>query len=370
MTNIIKLLNQSPYEFYFLVVDKFLDIKIPKLKLFQSVYSPDLQIKNSGQLLSLPETISLIQNQSKKNKKIPAIIPFKPSAKIEFICKKYHWHLIGNPTNLSRALEDKVKFFQLCQKENISTVPAAIDHLTKINFLKYQQIFGQDLVIQSHFGWAGNSTFLVTNFNQIKPELLNTIVKYAPFLSGYSLLNNCCLTKYGLIQSPPALQYTGLNPFTQNPFATVGRQWPSYAPKNILNQVNSITKSFSVLLSKLQYKGWFGLDFIVHRDTVYLSECNPRLTASFAFYTKIEERNHILPLFYLHLAELLNLSYKLNYKNEISRFENSKISGSELVLRDKNNYQIKKINRFFPFSKQTNPIIISKTVCNQLINEK
>lgn len=364
--NITDLINQSSFDIYFLVVDKFLDINVPKLKNFESLYSPDKKIKNSGRLLSQTAIVNHILQKSKRTKRQVAIVPFKPSAKLEFLCKKHNWLLAANKTHLNRLLEDKLKFSPLCEKENIPVIPFKIDLLSEENFLKYQQLFGKTLVIQTHFGWAGNSTFFADNFSQIDQNLTNTSVKFSPYFKGYSLLNNCCLIKHCLLQSPPALQYTGLKPLTQNPFTTVGRQWPSMASLSILKQIKLITEKFTEILKRLDYKGWFGLDFIVHKDKVFLSECNPRLTASFAFYTKIEERDHLTPLFYYHLAEFLNLNYQIDPANEASRFESS-LSGSELVLRDENNRQIKKINRFFPFSNKTDPINIDQRIIDKLI---
>jgi len=163
------------------------------------------------------------------------------------------------------------------------------------------------------------------------------------------------LTRYSLIQSPPALQYTGIQPFTANPFATVGRQWPSFTPKHIQDQVFSITQSVSLILSKLNYRGFFGLDFLVDQDRVLLLECNPRLTASFAFYTQLELQAKLEPLFFYHLAEFLNL----DYPKPADRFNVQAISGSELTPKDIHGKTIKQLHWPYPLVK--NPAEIDLT---------
>lgn len=361
--NLETIINESSYIFFFLVVDKFLDINIPEIKNFEKIYLSDYSStveKNSGKLLSNPKVIDYILKKSEETKLIPVIIPFKPSAKIDFLCKKHNWILASNPAILNRFLEDKIKFAQLCKKNRLSTIPFSIDIFSQKNFLKYQKKYHQKLVIQTHFGWAGNSTFSSESWDEIKDKISpGILVKFSPFIeSSYSLLNNCCLTKFGLIQSPPALQYTGIIPYTSNPFTTVGRQWPSMAPKRIIKKINKISQKFGTILQKNNYKGFFGLDFLVYKNKVFLLECNPRLTASFGFYTKIEQQQNITPLFYFHLAEFLKLDYKINLKNEKSRFNNQKIVGSELTPRDKNNHTIKKLQFDYPLSKTTNPISI------------
>lgn len=366
--NLETIINDSHYSFYFLVVDKFLDINLPQIKNFHKIYLSDyssIKVKNSGKLLNNQKVIDYIKSTS--SSLIPAIIPFKPSAKIDFLCKKYNWINVSNPAPINRFLEDKIKFAKLCRKYKLPMIPFAIGNFNQKNFLKYQKLYGQKLVLQTHFGWAGNSTFSASSWDEIKDKISpEVITKYSPFInSSYSLLNNCCLTKFGLIQSPPALQYTGIKPFTQNPFTTVGRQWPSFAPSKIIKKINIITKDFSKVLEEIGYKGFFGLDFLIDQDKVFLLECNPRLTASFDFYTRLELGQKITPLFYFHLAEFLKLDYQIDIKLEQKRFDNKKIIGSELTPKNKNNNSCQKLNFFYPLSKTTNPISIPKD-----LNEK
>ena len=362
------IINNSPYVFYFLVVDKFLDIDLPQLKNFHKIYLsdyPSIKIKNSGKLLDCPEVIKYIKSNC--GSLTPAIIPFKPSAKIDFVCKKNNWVNVSNPSPINRFLEDKIKFAKLCQKYHLPTIPFSIDTFNQKNFLKYQHLYGQNLVLQTHFGWAGNSTFSASSWKKIEKKIFpNTVVKFSPLINfSYSLLNNCCLTKFGLIQSPPALQYTGIKPFTKNKFTTVGRQWPSFAPPKIIKNINKISEDFGQIIKEIGYKGFFGLDFLISNDKVFLLECNPRLTASFSFYTKIEQNQKLTPLFYFHLAEFLKLNYQINLKLEQGRFNNKNIIGSEITPKNKKNYTCKKLNFFYPLSKTTNPISIPSN-----LNEK
>jgi predicted ATP-grasp superfamily ATP-dependent carboligase len=343
MNNLTNLINQSNYKIIFLCVDKFLDIKLPHLNNFYCLQAPP-HIKNSGQLLA-----SQIKEIQKNHQAPIAIMPFKPSAKIDFLAKKHNFKVIANDFKLNRFLEDKIEFYKFCKKYRLPTIVSSIDKFNQKNFAKYSQ--GKTIVIQSHFGWAGNSTFSSNNFKDIKNKILpNTIVKYSPLLSGYSITNNCCLTRFGLIQSPPALQYTGLKPYTDNPFTTVGRQWPAFISPKISKKIKQLTNKFGKIIKKMNYKGYFGLDFFVTDNKVYLLECNPRLTASFAFYHQLEEKEKINSLIYFHILEFLDIKYKINIKQEQKRFDNKSIIGSEIIKRNKDNKAIKKINKFTPLT--------------------
>lgn len=364
MPNLLKTINSSRFDYYFLVVDEFLNINLDQLTNFISISPKKLNLilnqKNSGQLLSHPSTIEFINQHSRQTGHQPAIIPFKPSAKIDLLCQKNNWLLISNSTPLNRILEDKIKFPSLCQQYHLPLIPYLILPFSQKNYQQAQLQFSSKMVAQTHFGWAGNSSFLTSNWNDISSKIHpNTIVKFTPYLPGYSLINNCCLTSRGLIQSPPGLQYTGLKPLTQNLLATVGRQWPCQSPLYIQNQVKKITEDFSTLLQDQHYRGFFGLDFLISQDQVYLLECNPRLTASFAFYTQIEFNCGITPLFLFHLAEFSNLPFE---NLETNRFSNPQIVGSEITLKNTNGATINKYHDFIPFSSKNNPVSIDSAV--------
>jgi len=236
------LLKKSGFNFFFLVVDKFLDINLPQLPNFKTLSQENLTIKNSGFLLSQKN----IQDQIKSAPN-PVIIPFKPSAKIEILCQKNNWLLAANPAKTNRLLEDKIKFFDLCTQENIPIVPGFTAPFSKSSFEEAQQKYGHSLITQTHFGWAGNSTHNFDNYESAQKIIpKDSLTKFSPYLTGYSLLNNCCLTRHGLLQSPPALQFTGLKEFTQNPFATVGRQWPSTAPPIFKKKLKLLPLNFQI----------------------------------------------------------------------------------------------------------------------------
>jgi predicted ATP-grasp superfamily ATP-dependent carboligase len=369
--NLSQKLIQSNYDFYFLVVDEFLDIKLPEITNLYSLTPAQFQIdiiKNSGVFLSQQKVINHIKNNSLRSGNQPAIIPFKPSAKIDKICQQNNWLLVANKSHINRLLEDKIKFSRICDDFCIPTIPHLVFELTPENFQKAINQFGNSLVVQTHFGWAGNSTFFTKSWGDIIGKVpAGIIVKISPFLEGYSLLNNCCVYQHVNIQSPTALQYTGFKKLTLNPFATVGRQWPSNAPITVLDQVNSITEQFYKILVKYDYRGFYGLDFFVSNEQVYLLECNPRLTASFAFYTQIELQQALTPLFYYHLAEFADIRSDTSEDYLSLRRTNSNLIGSEITLKSTSGATIKKYNDFIPFVSSPNATSIPGEILSKIL---
>ena len=389
--NLIETFNQSPYVFYYLNIDQYLDIEMDQLNNFVPVYAfknpqtsklknknkdyfcleengQKIEIKNSAYLLKQDKVLNFIKIHSQSKNLKPVIIPFKPSSKIDKICQENNWIYAAISSSLNRQLEDKINFSELCVQNNIPIISSTIDKFNQENVEKYlKNLNGNKLIIQGRFAWAGKKTFIAQNWSDIKDKIEEgTTVKYSPYLPGYSLTNNCVLTKTGLIQSPPALQYNNIPALSSNPFSTVGRQWPAYIPEDIKEKVKEITKSLSKLIDSLDYKGFFGLDFLVHQDQIFLLECNPRLTASTDLYSQIEFKNNINPLFLFHILSFLDLNFDINLEKENKRFYNDQIIGSEITKKDPQGNTVKRYREFIPFTKTCYPIEIDPQIIEKI----
>lgn len=329
-----KIINQSGFSIFFPVIDPFLNLDLPQLKNLYILKNQKDKHKNSSSLLNDSLTISHINKICQQTNTKAAIMPFKPSSKIEFICRQNNWSLISNPRKLNIALEDKISFAKLCQKHKLKTLPFYIDKLSPDNIRKYQRkLKSSQLIIQTKTGWAGNSTFLVKEANSL-PLPTETLVKITPFRQGQTIILNGCIYKNKLILSPPALQLN--NPkHSSNMFATTGRSWPAKLDRKTLKQIKKIAKKTKKMLKKLNYQGFLGLDFLVdNTKTVYLLEINPRLTASFNFYTHLEQKNNYIPLLYFHISQFLHLNLNANFKKELARFSSKQISGTQISIRN------------------------------------
>jgi formate-dependent phosphoribosylglycinamide formyltransferase (GAR transformylase) len=141
------------------------------------------------------------------------------------------------------------------------------------------------------------------------------------------------------------------------------------APLDIQNQVKQITTDFAKIIQSLSYKGFFGLDFLISNNQIYLLECNPRLTASFAFYTQIEINQNLNPLFLFHLSSFINLPSVPTSQETQSLLNSSEIIGSEITLKNHDSQTIKKYHDFTAFTQKLDPITIPQNIIN-LLHEK
>ncbi len=268
--------------------------------------------RNSGHLLAHPLVQNFINHHA--NSRQPRVAYFKPSLKIDMILAKKHWFGVGNPAALAHKLEDKIYFWQLLKKQKW---PFAIAGLTaELGKLNYKQLVKRlrgPFVLQLRQGWAGRTTFLVKTakqFNQLQHKMPKKRVKITKFIDGLTVTNNAVVTIGGqVLQSFPAWQLTGQRSLCGlgKEMATCGRVWQEDFDHAVKEQIFIITRKVGSLLARENFRGFFGLDFLVGKNgLVYLQELNPRLTASAAFYTLMELKAQASPLLAYHYQAFLN----------------------------------------------------------------
>lgn len=341
--NLGQLLNQLPYSYYYPQADQFLELNLP-LANFHSLPLPPGLPPNSGQILS----------HFTPPPSPTAILPFKPSAKIEHICRRNQWLLLASSAQTNRLLEDKHQFTTLAQKHQLPLIPHLLGPLSPDLITRATTSFGPDLVIQTHFGWAGLSTYA---YHPKSPPNIPpaTPVKIMPLLTGTTLTNNCARTRWGTIIGPPALQINGLPALSRNPFATTGRQWPSSLPPSLVSNLFKLAHRVDQFLADFQFRGFYGVDYFIAQDQIYILEINPRLTASVNFYTQLELKNNIVPTIYWHMAEFLGLPLPQT-KFDFGSYYYHPLSGAEITPKSDSGKTIKKIWLDHPLSRQFPPV--------------
>jgi len=289
--------------------------------------------KNSAALLGHPLTLEFIEKT--KGQHTPAILYFKPQSRIDRLIKEKKWQALNNPASLQRKIENKFRLQKICQKLKIPHPSSKIQNLNLENTERLFKLYSSPLIIQSAHGWAGNNTFLLTNNKNLKKHpLFNQKVKISQYIPGLTLINNAVVTKHGTIQSPPALQFTGLPGLTPTTLGTCGRQWPAPIEEKTRKKIIKITEKIGDYLHQINYKGFFGLDFQLSKNKdLFLIEINPRLTASFSFYTHLELQKNLTPLLLFHILSHLDSPYEIDIKKEQKRADNLKIIGSELTQK-------------------------------------
>jgi hypothetical protein len=143
-------------------------------------------------------------------------------------------------------------------------------------------------------------------------------------------------------------QITGLAPFTDQPFSTIGNDWS--LPNKLLSdeqkrQYHEIATAVGLRLSACGWKGLFGIDVVLDESTgkLYLIEINARQPASTTYESMLQGAKNkaqwnngtmeTLTTFEAHLATLLDLDLDLDL--ELITID----TGAQIILRVQNHVQ-------------------------------
>lgn len=292
----------------------------------------NLIFRNSGFILENELVLDFIKVKSEGKR--PNILYFKPQKKIDILSEKHNFNLIGNSTEINNFFEDKILFFELCQKNNIKTPPSEVGFFSEMRYCSLQKKYSEKIVIQFGKGWAGNSTFFINNekdFQSLQSKYLNKKIKVSKFIKGKTFLNNATIFGRKIFSSKPAIQIKAEEELTSTQAGTGGRQWKEENDNEIVKKIDELTQQTGKALSDLGYKGFFGLDFIFDEISgeIFVSECNARFTASAPFYSQLEMESNIFPLIGFHILEFLD-----SPSTPDKIFQRADLVGGEIIARN------------------------------------
>ncbi|PIQ92424.1 MAG: hypothetical protein COV70_00635 [Parcubacteria group bacterium CG11_big_fil_rev_8_21_14_0_20_39_22] len=297
-------------EGYFIVTNDTPDGRAIKEKAVENV----LLIKRSENE-NLISTDKLIEHPQTKKflKKIGAnsITVFKNDSQIEKSARNVGVKILNPSADMAQKIEDKIS--------QVKWLGESARFLPKheIRTLKDIKWDGKPFIIQFNHSYAGEGTHLIENeriLNQFSEKFPNREIRKAKIIHGPVFTSNHAVTSNGVVHGNISYQITGLSPFTDNPFATVGNDFG--LPKMILSKeqiskYREIAKEIGDKLSKEGYKGLFGIDIIMEEKSckLYLLEINSRQTTNATFESGLQEHNNPgkLTIGQAHLMALLDI---------------------------------------------------------------
>ena len=164
---------------------------------------------------------------------------------------------IENKITLTDWLEDLAKYLPPY------TIAAAKDLIWK----------KEPMIIQWAHGHTGDGTILVNNATELQAlqqKFPDRVARASAYANGPSFTLNVVVTDKGeLALGNISYQITGLFPFTENAFSTVGNDWS--LPHSLLNEreVETIHTIAREVAGKMATDGWhglFGIDLIKDED--------------------------------------------------------------------------------------------------------
>jgi predicted ATP-grasp superfamily ATP-dependent carboligase len=273
-------------------------------------------MSGTGTLLDDPQTAELVDRTTASTGERPNIMIFKNTARIEPIARARDWKLINPPAATSEKVENKIsQVMWLGSLER--SLPAH-----KLDFTKNIEWTGTPFVLQWAHGHTGGGTILITDDVQLTdlkhkfPERRTRITEY---IEGPSFTLNVVVTPTDILPSSVSYQITGLKPFTDAPFATIGNDWGladrllTAADRAV---IADLARELGAKMQQEQWRGLFGIDIIKETKTgkIYLIELNARQPASTTYESHLQsalraaglpEASTGMTTFEAHVAALL-----------------------------------------------------------------
>jgi predicted ATP-grasp superfamily ATP-dependent carboligase len=266
---------------------------------------------DTGELLAHSQTKNII-------KKDDFVLVFKNNALIEAQCKKNNWKLLNPDPKLADKVESKISQVKWLGSLAKYLPPHKIDVCGNIQWTS------KPFILQFNHSHTGSGTFFIDSekkLNDLKSKFAKRDVRITDFVRGPVFTNNNAVWGNKILTGNISYQITGLPPFTDNKFATIGNDWA--LPHKILSkkqilEYKRIATEIGKKLKKDGWKGLYGVDIIVDEKSkqVYLLEINARQPASTTCESLLQKLNKKLDIstFEAHLAGLLGVKpgkYKL-----------------------------------------------------------
>lgn len=280
-------------------------------KLLSKRYSNIILIRATSQLdtrelLELKKTKSLI-------KKGDFVVVFKNTPQIEKICKNHNWNLLNPKAEISSRVEEKISQITWLGPLSKYLPKHKIDICKNINWR------WKNFIIQFNHSHTGSGTILVDSkekLEEIKNKFPMREARVVEYIKGPLFTNNNVVWGDKIMVGNINYQITGLSPFTDNHFATIGNDWAlphKILSKEQIKEYKKIVLAVGKRLKKDGWKGLFGVDIIVDENTkkLYLIEINARQPASTTFESILQAqsktKSKLITTFQAHLGSLFEL---------------------------------------------------------------
>ncbi|MDE2038221.1 MAG: ATP-grasp domain-containing protein [Patescibacteria group bacterium] len=274
------------------------------------VDAPDGAALGTAELIRHPETEKLVGELERSGTQ-PSILVFKNTARIEPLIREKGWRLLNPPAAASERIENKVSQVQWLGELERRLPPH------RLQFMKSVEWRGEPFIVQWAHGHTGAGTILVDSEEALRPlkeRFPERRARIARYIDGPSFTVNVVVSPESIEAAGISYQITGLAPFTDSPFTTVGNDWGVVGSLLTGADVDAVRTLVGDLGAKMRAESWrglFGIDLIKDRSSgeLRLIEVNARQPASATFESSLQEAERAkgadgLTTFEAHIAAL------------------------------------------------------------------
>jgi predicted ATP-grasp superfamily ATP-dependent carboligase len=276
--------------------------------------NPAQELLSTGDLIKDPKMKEVVEAAAQAGAK-PHILVFKNTARIEPLVQERGWTLLNPPAAVSEKIENKIS--------QISWLGNLVKYLPphRLEYMKNVPFEGTPFITQWAHGHTGTGTTLINSEAELKalqakfPERRTRVTEY---IQGPSFTVNVIATPDKTLPGSVSYQITGLAPFTDNGFSTVGNDWgvtSKILSSKDVGLLEEIVMDVGNKMRRDNWRGLFGIDFIkdTKNNRIYLIEINARQAASSPFESDLQKEQRAkgvdgMTVFEGHLAALLGQS--------------------------------------------------------------
>jgi len=279
---------------------------------------------DTHELLNHPTTQKFVEQNCPDKK--PHILVFKNTSVIEKICTEKNWHLLNPSAALSQKVEEKISQVEWLGDLANLLPPHKIDIAKNISF------DGTPFILQFNRAHTGMGTHLIESNEELETlqqKFPDRPVRITKFIQGPMFTNNNVVTPNKILLGNINYQITGLSPFTDQPFSTIGNDWGLphiLLTDKLKKQYETIANAVGEKLRASGWKGLFGIDVILDQQEqkLYLIEINARQPASTTYESQLQKES--LTTFEAHLLALLGQPIE----NELTQIS----EGAQIIIRN------------------------------------
>jgi predicted ATP-grasp superfamily ATP-dependent carboligase len=238
------------------------------------------------------------------------VLVFKNTKQIEEMAEAKGLNLLNPSAELAEKIENKITQVSLLGDLAEILPPHHITLVKKIT----KETSGVVQWAHSHTGGGTIHIQKESDLKNIQDKFPEREARVTTFIKGPMFTANVVVAPDQILIGNISYQITGLAPFTDNPFSTIGNDWS--IPFTILTEKH--LEDFAAMTTrvgeKLRNEGWkglFGIDIVYdeERDQLFLIEINARQAASTTYESQLQEKARALGVpgittFEAHLAAL------------------------------------------------------------------
>jgi predicted ATP-grasp superfamily ATP-dependent carboligase len=294
------------------IISNFNDFASPLAKKYPNILliKSEKQL-NTRELMEHPEAKAFIKTLNKAK-----ILVFKNTTLIEKVCKKNRWPLLNPKAETAGIVEEKIS--------QIKWLGELVKYLPRHQIKLCRDIVWRKkpFILQFNFAHTGTGTLFIDSkeeLDELKEKFAKRPARLTQFIYGPIFTTNAVVAPEKIMVGNISYQITGLLPFTDNPFATIGNDWK--LPNLLLTekQKEYFNQMATDIGNKLRRDGWrglFGIDVILEQKTgkLYLIEINARQPASATYESQLQQHvtrtTYHVTTFEAHLSALLDTDLK------------------------------------------------------------